>query len=71
LLEPRSFDACKNAAVPIIAMLGYSELDMKVSDTDMETMESDDYRGISRNNRDINDVLAAMREEARFSHKDG
>ena len=71
MLEPRSFDACKNAAVPIIAMLGYSELDMKVSDTDMETMESDDYRGISRNNRDINDVLAAMREEARFSHKDG
>ena len=52
-------------------MLGYSELDMKVSDTDMETMESDDYRGISRNNRNINDVLAAMWEEARFSHKDG
>jgi len=60
LLELRSFDVCKNAAAPIIAILGYSELDMKVSDTDMETMESDDYRGISRNNRDVNGVLAVM-----------
>ena len=35
LWEPRSFDICKNAAVPMIAMLGCSELNTEVSDTDM------------------------------------
>jgi len=58
LLEPRSFDTCKNAAVPIIAMLGHLGLDMEVSDTDIETVESDDCRGMSRNDRDANSVLA-------------
>ena len=43
----------------MIAMLSHSELDMKVSDTGMETAGSDDYRGMSRSNRDINGVLAA------------
>ena len=60
MLEHRSFDIHKNAAAPIIAMLGHSELDIEVLDAGMETMESDDCRGMSRNNRDANGVLAMM-----------
>jgi len=70
LLEPKRFDVYKNAAVPMIAMLGCLELDMKISDTGMETMESDDCRRMSRNNRDANGLLAAIQEEARFSCED-
>ena len=70
LLEPGSFDVCKNAAAPMIAMLGCSGLDMEVSDTGMETMESDNYRGMSRNDGDANGVLAVTQEEAKFSYKD-
>ena len=71
LWEPRSFDAHKNAAAPIIVMLGCSELDMEVSDAGMETAESDDCRGVSKKNGDANSVLAVIQEEARFSYKDG
>jgi len=53
------------------AMLGHSELDTEVSDTDMETVESDDCRRISRKDRDANGMLAVTRERVRFSHKDG
>ena len=60
LWEPKSFDACKNAAAPMIMMLGHSELDMEVSDADMETTESDDCREVSKKNRDANGVLNAM-----------
>jgi len=60
LLEPRSFDACKNAAAPMIAMLGHLELDTEVSDTDMKTAESNDYRGMSRKDGDANGVLAII-----------
>ena len=55
----------------MIAMLDYSELDMEVSDAGMETMESDDCRGVSKKDRDTNGVLAMMWKGARFSHKDG
>jgi len=58
LLEPRSFDAYKNAAAPIIAMLGCPELDMEVSDAGMETVESNDCRGMFRKDGDTNGVLA-------------
>ena len=58
LWEPRSFDACKNTAAPMIAMLGHSELDMEVSDAGMETAESNDCRGMFKKNRDTNGVLA-------------
>ena len=58
MLEPRSFNICKNAAVLIIAMLGCSEIDMEVLDISMETIESNDYRGVSEVNRDANSVLA-------------
>ena len=55
----------------MIAMLGHLKLDIEVSDTGMETAESNDYRGVSRKDRDANGVLAAMRVGARFSCKDG
>jgi len=54
----RSFDACKNAAALIIAMLGHLELDIEVLDIGMETAESDDCRGVFRKNGDTNGVLA-------------
>ena len=71
LWEPGSFDAHKNAAAPMIVMLGRLELDTEVSDAGMETAESDDCRGVSKKDGDANDVLAATREGARFSCKDG
>ena len=71
LWESGSFDAYKNTATPMIAMLGRPELDTEVSDADMETAESDDCRGVSKKDGDANGVLAATREGARFSCKDG
>ena len=56
--EPRSFDACKNAAAPMIAMLDCPELDTEVSDAGIETAESDDCRGLSKKDGDANGVLA-------------
>jgi len=52
-------------------MLGHLELDMKVSDTGMESMESNDCKEMSRKNGDANGVLATIQEGARFSYKDG
>jgi len=52
-------------------MLGCSELDMEVSDTSIETMKSNDYREISRKNRDTNSMLAMTWKEVRFFCKDG
>jgi len=60
LWEPGSFDARKNAAASMIAMLGCSELDTEVSDAGVETTESDDCRGVSKKNGDANGVLAVM-----------
>jgi len=51
-------------------MLGHLELDMKVSDANIETTESDDCRGISGKNRDANGVLATTQEGVRFFCKD-
>ena len=58
LWKPRSFDACKNAAALMIIMLGCLELDMEVSDASIETVESDDCRGVSKKDGDTNGVLA-------------
>ena len=58
--EPRSFDVCKNTVALMIMMLGRSELDMEVSDAGMETMESDDCRGVSERDGGANGVLAVM-----------
>jgi len=60
LLEPRSFDACKNATVPMIAMLGHSEINPEISDAGIETMEFNDCREVSRDNRDANGMLTMM-----------
>ena len=60
LLEPGSFDVCKNAAAPIIVILGCSELDIEVSDASIKTTESNNCRGMPRNDGDTNGVLATM-----------
>jgi len=39
LLEPRSFDMCKNAAALMIVILGHSEINTEVSDASIETAE--------------------------------
>ncbi len=52
-------------------MLGCSEIDMEVLNTDMETIESNNCREILENNRDANSVLVMILERVRFSHKDG
>ena len=57
-MEPRSSDACKNAAAPMIAILGRSELDTEVLDTGMETVESNDCRELFKRDRDANGMLA-------------
>ena len=51
-------------------MLGYLEVNTEASDTGIEITESNNYRGISENNRDTNGVLAMTQEKARFFHKD-
>jgi len=61
---------CKNAAALMIVMLGHSELDMEVLDADMETVESNDCRGVSKKDGDTNGMLAVTQEGARFSYKD-
>jgi len=53
LLEPRSFDVYKNIVAPVIAILGCLELDMEVSDAGMETVETDDCKGMSRKDGDV------------------
>ena len=71
LWESGSFDVRKNTIAPMIVMLGYLKLDIEVSDAGMETMESNDCRGVSKKDRDANGVLAVIQEGARFSCKDG
>ena len=58
--EPGSFDAYKNAAAPMIVILGCLELDMEVSDVGMETAESNNCRRVSKKDGDANGVLATM-----------
>ena len=60
----------KNAAVPMIAMLDHLELDTEVSNAGMETVRSNDCKGMSRKNGDANGILAMIQEGARFSCKD-
>jgi len=57
LLELGSFDIHMNTTAP---MLGHSEVDMEVSDTGMETTESDNYREISGDNGDVNGILTMI-----------
>ena len=69
MLEPGSFDVCKNIVVLMIVMLDHLELNMEILDADMETMGSDDWREVSEDDRYANSMLAAMQEEARFFYK--
>ena len=71
LLEPGSFNACKNITALIIVMLGHSKLDIEILDTGMKTMESDDCKEISRDDGDANSIFAIMQERTRFSCKNG
>ena len=48
-------------------MLDHSELDTKVLDADIKTIESNNCKGVSRDNGDANSMLATMQERARFS----
>jgi len=59
----------KNAAIPMIVMFSCLKLDMKISDADMETAESNDCREMSKKNKDANGVLAVTQEGVRFSYK--
>ena len=58
MLESGSFDVHKNATALIIVMLGCLEIDIEVSDTGMETANSNDCREMSRDDRDANGMLA-------------
>ena len=60
LLDPGSFNVHKNAIVLIIAMLGLLRLDIEVLDASIETTESNDCRGLSKDDGDANGVLAMM-----------
>ena len=44
----------------MITMLDCLEVDIEVSDAGIETIESDNYKGISENNRDINGILVVI-----------
>ncbi len=44
----------------MITMLGCLEIDIEVSDAGIETIESDNYKGVSENNRDINGMLVVI-----------
>ena len=54
----------------MIAILGHLELGTEISDADMETVESNDYREMSRSDGDANGMLAIIQEGAKFSYKD-
>ena len=69
MLEPRSFDTHKNATVLMLTMLGCSELDIEISDTSIETVESNDCKGISKDDRNANGVLAMMQKKQDFPIK--
>ena len=49
-----------NAVVPMIAILGHLEVDMKVSDAGMETAESNNCREVLGDDRDTNGMLAII-----------
>ena len=54
----------------MIVILDCLELDAEISDASMKTMESNDCRGILRNDRNANGMLAIIQEGVRLSYKD-
>ena len=65
MLEPGSFNTCKNATAPIIAMLDCSGLDTEVPDIGMKTAESNKYREVSGDDGNASSILAIIQEKAR------
>jgi len=49
---------CKNATVPMIRMLGHSEINTEISDAGMETAEFNSCRG--EDDGDANGMLAVI-----------
>ena len=47
-------------------MLDCSEVDIKVLDANMKTVEFDDCKGVSENNGDTNNILTMIQERAKF-----
>ena len=58
LLELGSFDACRNTIILMIAILGYSEVNIEVLNIGIKTVGSSDCR--LGNNRNINGMLAVI-----------
>jgi len=50
-------------------MLDHLEINTEVSDTGMETTESNDCKEMSRDDRDTSGVLTTTQKRARFSCK--
>ena len=51
---------CKNVTILMIAVLDHLEVYTEILDASMEIAESNDCREVSRDDRDINNVLAMM-----------
>ena len=49
-----------NNTTLMIVMLDHSEIDIEISNTGMKTVESDNCREVSGDNRDANSILATM-----------
>jgi len=60
LLEPGNFDICKNIVASIIAMLGCLEINTEVSNIDIETVEFNNCREMSRDDRNTNNTLVMI-----------
>ena len=60
MLEFRIFDVCRNTIALMITMLDHSEVDIKVSDTSIKTIKSNNCREVSEDNRNTNSILAII-----------
>ena len=47
-------------------MLGCSEVNIKILNANMKTVEFDNCREISENNRNTNNILVIIQEKAKF-----
>lgn len=55
---------CMNATALIIMILSYLKIDMKVLDTNIENVKSNDYREILRNDKNTNGILVIILSES-------
>ena len=61
----------KNTTAPMIAMLGCLEVNTKISNIDVKTVGSNNYKEVLEDNRDTNCILVVILERARFFCKNG